>query len=352
MEAMPVLARIPKAELHVHFEGTITPDLRRTCAQRNGLEADLDRFPLCGIGPVAGNGIVTPGTPPAEALRAFLSVYDASIATIRTERDVYEIVMEHGRSRLADNVVYSEVFFDPQAHVDRGVSFDELLSGLTAGVADSNARYGLETALIMCFHRDRPADEALEMLRLARRWREHIIGVGLDDNEIDGWTSAFRPVFDAARSEGYHLTSHCDCDLPNATADIRRCLDILRVERIDHGIDVLYDEDLVADSIERNICFTVCPTWRHGETAPRRLSALRTMLDRGLLVTVNSDDPGLFASGTLGPLMSRLIESELFDSSDYYRLARNSFIASWLADDAKERYLKAVDAYALETRTG
>lgn len=326
------LARLPKAELHVHVEGTITAAQRRELARRAGID------------PIPEDGLSAADVAPEVALRAFLSVYAAAIACLRTEQDYHDVVADYARQSVETGVVYAELSFDPQAHTSRGVPLEVVMAGLLSGTAAAG-ELGLETQLIMCFHRDRPPEEALELLRQAQPWRERIAGIGLDNNEDPGWAQAFRPVFDAARQEGYHLTSHCDCNMPGAAGYIGECLRDLDVERIDHGINVLEDSALVALAIDRGTCFTVCPTWRVGETAPRRVPELRRMLDEGLLVSVHSDDPGLFASGDVANIMGALAATGHFDASDFHRLASNSFAGSWLPAARRNHYLGLLDAY-------
>src|SRR5579863_7201148 len=275
---------MPKAELHLHIEGTLEPELKFDLAARNHLSL-----------PYAS----------AEAMRAayaftdltsFLVGYYESMSVLQVEQDFYDLAMAYFRKASAQNVVYAEIFFDPQAHTSRGVGFETVVGGLHRARLDAQADLGLRAELIMCFLRDMSADSAMATLEQSLPYRDLIIGVGLDSDERDNPPLKFKDVFDRARAEGYRLTMHCDVDQADAVGHIWQCLDDIGVERIDHGVNCLEDGALVARLGRDGIGLTVCPVSNRRVTGGLKADELKTMLDRSLRATVNSDDPAYFGA--------------------------------------------------------
>ena len=324
----------------------MTPEMRRVFAERNGQDPAAGGPESLSMGDHTSEGALSQATPADAALAAFLEVYEGSIATLCTEQDYHELMLRYLQRCRAGGVVYSEISFDPQAHLTRGVALSTVMDGFASARAEGAERLGVESELIMCFHLDKPVENALDVLRDAAPFADQILGVGLDNNEVEGWAPMFGPVLERARSLGYRTTAHCACDMPGALESIRTCIVDVGLERIDHGINILEDPELVATARELGVCFTVCPTRRVGEDAPRRIPQLRGMLDAGLLVNVNSDDPGLFASGPLDQLLVGVAGTGLFDAADLCRMAANSFTGSWLPPARRDHYLAAVDEYA------
>ena len=340
------IAGLPKAELHLHIEGTLTPDKRKSFAERNRLPLEAKSFAALSVeAPSAGD--------PAEALRQkniaqykmFLDLYYAGLKVLQTEQDYYDLIFDYLRRCKDDNIVYAEISFDPQAHTDRGIAMQAVVEGLAAGRRAGAAAFGVESNLIMCINRDLPLDSALAMLRDALPYRDHIIGLGLDSVEDGHPPIKFLSAYERARADGYRLTAHCDVDMTDAVKHMWQCLDDLRVERIDHGINVLDDERLIAAVRERNICLTTCPTWRNGDPGPRRVDRIRRMYDLGLPVTLNTDDPGYFISGMMNDMLPPVAAVGEFSAAELAQFMINAFDAAWLPREKRDGYIAQVNSY-------
>ena len=233
------------------------------------------------------------------------------------------------------------MFFDPQAHTSRGVPLEAVLGGLRHAQQDAAARLGIRSQLIMCFLRDLDVPSALETLAEAAPWREWIVGVGPDFDERGNPPDKFREVFAAARAQGYHLTMHCDVDQEDSVAHIRQCLD-LGVERIEHGVNALEDAALVEDIKRRGLGLTTCPISNAHVAGGTKASEIRALLERGVLVTVNSDDPAYFP-GYVADNLRVLAREAGLGPEDIVRIVRNAFIVSWLEDSEQMAYLQRID---------
>ena len=346
MATAAFIAGLPKAELHLHIEGTLTQEKRKSFAERNRLPLEAKSFAALRVeAPSAGD--------PAEALRQkniaqykmFLDLYYAGLKVLRTEQDYYDLVFDYLRRCKDDNIVYAEISFDPQAHTDRGIAMQAVVEGLAAGRNAGAAAFGVESNLIMCINRDLPLDNALAMLRDAAPYRDHIIGLGLDSVEDGHPPIKFVSAYERARADGYRLTAHCDVDMTDAVKHMWQCLDDLRVERIDHGINVLDDERLIAAVRERNICLTTCPTWRNGDPGPRRVDRIRRMYDLGLPVTLNTDDPGYFISGMMNNMLPPVAAVGKFSAAEVAQFMINAFDAAWLPREKRDGYIAQVNSY-------
>ena len=326
---------LPKAELHLHLEGTLEPELKFELAARNGIDL-----------PYATAAQLRAGYAFRD-LTSFLAAYYEGMSVLRGERDFYDLAMAYFRTASAQRVVYAEVFFDPQAHTSRGIGFDTVIGGLHRARLDAQAELGLRVQLIMCFLRDMTAESALATLEQSLPHRDKIIGVGLDSDERGNPPVKFREVFARAREHGYRLTMHCDVDQADSVAHIWQCLDDIGVERIDHGVNCLEDDALVARLSRDGIGLTVCPVSNRWVSDGLKARELKTMLDRSLRATVNSDDPAYFGAYVNANLVAAagavgLTETELT------RLARNSFEIAWLDTRDRDRYLADLDHYVNE----
>ncbi len=330
---------MPKAELHLHIEGTLMPALRLKMAQRNKID-----IPYKTVADVrAAEQFVAPDAP--TYLRLFLKHYFDGIAVMRTAEDFYELTVEHLTRCRDENVVYTEIMVDPQAHTERGVPFAAVMEGLTAGRNHARENLGVESIVIMCINRDKSLESAQKMFEDAKQFRADITGLGMDSEEAGHPPLKFQDVYDRARVDGYRLTAHCDVDQVNAVQHIWWCLDGLKVDRIDHGINAIEDPRLVETLKERAICMTPCPTWRTVDTTPRRVDRIRTMFDLGLSVTVNTDDPGIFESGTMGTMLAPVAAAGKFTDAEMARLMINAFAGSWLPKEKREAYIDRVNEY-------
>jgi adenosine deaminase len=318
------IAGLPKAELHLHIEGTLERSLCAELAVRNG--------------------IAPPDAPPFHDLTSFLVGYYASMQVLRAEQDFYDLAMAYFRKARAQNVIYAEVFFDPQAHTSRGVPFAAVVEGLTRAREDAEDQLGLRAQLIMCFLRDRPAGSAMETLEQSLPHADKILGVGLDSDERGNPPLKFAGVFARARAEGYRLTMHCDVDQEDAVGHIWQCLDDIGVERIDHGVNCLEDAALVSRLAADRIGLTVCPVSNGWVTDSMKVPELKAMLDTSLLATVNSDDPAYFGAYVNENFTSAAADGGL-DADEVTRLARNSFEIAWLDAADRAGYLALIDQY-------
>jgi adenosine deaminase len=326
---------LPKAELHLHIEGTLEPELALALAARNG---------------------VALAYPTAEALRqaysftdlqSFLDLYYALMAVLRTEEDFAELMDAYLARAAEQGVRHAEVFFDPQAHIGRGVPLKAVVAGLAGALERGGERYGISGGLIMCFLRDRPARDALETFEAARPYFGVITGIGLDSAEVGHPPAKFREVYERAAAAGLRRVAHAGEEGPPAY--VSEALDVLGVERIDHGIRSLEDPALVARLVREQVPLTVCPLSNVRLRCVSSLAAhpLPRMLAEGLRVTVNSDDPAYFggyAEDNFAAVRAALPLTE----EDERTLARNSFLAAFLDHDEPRRaaLLAEVEAYA------
>jgi adenosine deaminase len=321
---------LPKAELHLHIEGTLEPDLMFVLARRNGV-----RLPY----------------PNADAVRrayrfnnlqSFLDIYYRACSVLIHERDFYELTTAYLARARDQGVRHVEIFFDPQTHIARGVKLETVVRGIGGALTEARKR-GLTSHLIMCFLRDLPADDAMATLDQALAHTDVIFGVGLDSAEVGHPPQKFRDVFERATSAGFRAVAHAGEEGPPEY--IWQALDVLGAERIDHGVRCMEDRSLVQRLAIDRIPLTVCPfsnvKLRVVETLEQH--PLDKMLEHGLCATVNSDDPAYFG-GYVGENLAGVAEALRLDDATLVQLARNSFEASFLDDAARARHLSELDA--------
>ncbi len=331
------VAGLPKAELHLHLEGTLEPELRFALAERNGIT-----LPHASVDDVRASYRF-------DSLASFLAVYYPAMDVLRTEQDFTDLAWAYLQRAAAQGVRRAEIFFDPQAHTSRGVGFDVVVDGLWDAVRRAPGELGVDAALIMCFLRDHTADSAMETLEASLPHRERIVGVGLDSDERDNPPVKFAEVFARAREVGYRLTMHCDIDQPGTLEHLRQVLEVIDVDRIDHGSNVVEDPALLALVVERGasrrLGMTACPISNGFVTAQMKGPEIVALLRAGAKVTVNSDDPAYFG-GYVAENLVALAHAEQLSRDDLVRLARNSFEVAWVDDPTRARYLAELDAYA------
>ena len=323
---------LPLAELHVHVEGTLESDLLVRLARRNDV-------PL----PTYDADELTARYADFADLQAFLDVYYANLAVLRTEADFFDLAAAYLARAAGAGVRRAEIFCDPQTHLRNGVPLEAVFGGLGAALADAR-RAGLSADLIVCFLRDLGGDAAEDLLRQALPFREHFIGVGLDSAEV-GWPPRlFRRAYDIAAGEGLHRVAHAGEE--GGPEYVREALDVLGVERIDHGNRALEDADLVARLRDERIPLTVCPLSNVALKGVPRIEEhpLPRMLELGLVATVNSDDPAYFGGGieeNLDALRTRLGMTD----EDLAVLAANSFEAAFVGESDRARWLAELAAW-------
>ncbi len=326
-----LVAAAPKAELHVHIEGTLEPELAFAIGRRNGIALPYESPEAMREAYAFTN------------LQSFLDIYYAAAAVLRTEQDFHDLAWDYLERAKADNVVRAEIFFDPQTHTSRGVSFETVIRGLSRAIDRARDELGMSAALIMCFLRHLTEREAFETLEQAEPWLDRFIGIGLDSGERGNPPEKFRSVFARCRSLGLHAVAHAGEEGPPAS--IAGALDALGVERIDHGVRCLEDESLVARLVREQIPLTVCPLsnvrLRVVDTLARH--PLPRMLAAGLRATVNSDDPAYFG-GSVNTNFRACLAALPLTKADAHTLLRNSFLASFLPAPEKARHIAAVDA--------
>ena len=323
---------MPKCELHVHLEGTLEPELKFALARRNDLSL-----------PYASADEMRAAYE-FDDLSSFLAVYYEGMGVLLKEVDFYDLTYAYFAKAHSQNVRYAEVFFDPQAHTSRGVAFEVVINGIRRAQDAAREAFGLESALIMCFLRDMSADSAMQTLEQALPWRDWIIGVGLDSDERDNPPAKFARVFERARTEGFLRTIHCDVDQQDSLAHIWQILDI-GVDRIDHGVNCLEDSALVDEIKKRGLALTVCPISNRYVAADLKAKQIAKMLDLGLKVTVNSDDPAYFP-GYMNENLIATQQAVNLSREQMLQLAVNAIEGSWLSQDERAPYLADLNTYA------
>jgi adenosine deaminase len=334
-ELATFIAGMPKAELHLHLEGTLEPALKFELAARNGLDLPY------------GSVDEMRAAYSFNDLASFLAVYYEGMTVLLAEQDFYDLAMAYFRKAHSQNVVYAEVFFDPQAHTTRGIPFATVVEGFRRAQQDAEASFGLRSQLIMCFLRDLTAESAMETLEQSLAYADWIVGVGLDSDERNHPPLKFKDVFARARTEGYRLTMHCDVDQENSVEHIWQCLDEIRVERVDHGVNALEDAALIKEINRRGLGLTVCPISNSYVTDGLKAVEIKSMLDEGVRATINSDDPAYFA-GYMNENLIAVQGAVQLTRDEIVQLARNAFTVSWLPREERDGYLDALAAYAAD----
>jgi adenosine deaminase len=321
---------LPKTELHVHIEGTLEPELVFALAAKHGI----------GLG--YRNAAELRAAYRFTDLQSFLDIYYTSATVLRDAADFHAMTSAYLRRAHADGIVHVEVFFDPQAHTARGVPLGVVMQGLTQALKEAQAQTGITHRLIMCFLRHLPAEDAMQTLEQALPWRDHLVGVGLDSSERGHPPSQFTAVFERARSLGLLAVAHAGEEGPPAY--IEEALDLLHVRRIDHGVRCVEDPLLVARLARERVPLTVCPLSNIRLGVFHRMADhnLKILLDQGLCVTVNSDDPAYFGGYLLDNYLAVATALEL-SRAQLAQLARNSIEASFLEPAAKHHWYSRID---------
>ncbi len=324
---------LPKAELHLHIEGSLEPELMFELAKRNGAELPFDSIEAVRAAYDFSN------------LQDFLDIYYQGANVLRVEQDFYDLATAYFKRAAADNVRHAEIFFDPQTHTDRGIAYKTVIDGLSRAQQDAKAQYGITSGLILCFLRHLPEAAAIDTLKAAEPYLDRIIGVGLDSSEVGHPPSKFAEVFARAGDLGLKRVAHAGEEGPPEY--VYEALDILKIDRIDHGNRSLEDPALVARIAAAGLTLTVCPLSNHKlcVVTDMTLHPIPDMLAKGLKATVNSDDPAYFG-GYVNDNFKALTRHGLLSRDDCLTLARNSITGSFASEARKAELLAQIDAYA------
>tara|TARA_R110000868_G_C10970322_1_gene769706 strand:- start:250 stop:1254 length:1005 start_codon:yes stop_codon:yes gene_type:complete len=326
------LSKMPKTELHLHIEGTLEPELMFEIGKRNGID-----LPFKTIEDVRA-------AYKFDNLQSFLDIYYQGAGVLINEQDFYDMTMAYLSKAHADNVRHTEIFFDPQTHTERGIAFDVVVKGISKALNDVELKWGLTSKLIMCFLRHLSEEDAIKTLDASLKYKDKILGVGLDSSEMGHPPSKFARVFEKARKEGYLIVAHAGEEGP--AEYIWEALDLLKVMRVDHGVRCDEDEKLMQRLIDEKMPLTVCPLSNVKLCVYDDMSQhnIKTLLDKGLRVTVNSDDPAYFG-GYMNDNYNAIVKGLKLDKKDLYKLAQNGILSSFITEDRKKELQDELDLY-------
>ncbi|HSP85989.1 MAG TPA: adenosine deaminase [Psychrobacter sp.] len=325
-----LIKKLPKAELHLHIEGSLEPELMFRLAKKNQIE-----IPYEDIDDVRRAYNFT-------NLQTFLDIYYAGANVLITQDDFYDLTWEYVLKCVEDNVIHTEIFFDPQTHTARGVAFETVITGIKRALADAKAQYGITSCIIMCFLRHLSQEEAFETLEQAVQFKDDIIGVGLDSSELGNPPSKFKDVFKKAKEEGFKLVAHAGEEADFSY--IYEALDLLGISRIDHGVQSIKSAELMQRLKDEQMPLTVCPNSNIELRVFDNYKEhnIKELLDYGLNITVNSDDPAYF-KGYINQNFINISENLPLTEDDIITLVKNSFRSSFISDELKQQYLDRVD---------
>ena len=321
---------LPKAELHLHIEGSLEPEMMFELAKKNNI-----KIPYENIEDVKNAYNFT-------NLQSFLDIYYAGANVLITKEDFYDLTWAYILKCVEDNVIHTEIFFDPQTHTHRGIAFKTVITGIKEALFDAKEKYGITSQIIMCFLRHLSQEDAFVTLEQALEFKDDIIGVGLDSSEIGNPPSKFEEVFKKAKEYGFKLVAHAGEEAD--VSYIFEALDLLDIQRIDHGVQSIKSEELMKRLKDEQIPLTVCPNSNIELKVFQNYKEhnIKQLLDYGLNVTVNSDDPAYF-KGYINQNFINLYENLNLNKEDIIKLVKNSFNSSFISDELKQTYLKKVD---------
>lgn len=324
-----LIRRMPKAELHLHIEGSLEPDMLFELSRRNGVAIPFDTVEAVRAAYRFSN------------LQDFLDIYYQGMSVLRTAADFFDLTMAYLKRCADENIVHVEIFFDPQGHLDRGVEFVTALDGICGALEEAQARFGISHRLIMCFLRHLSEDDGFRVLDMACEHKDRICGVGLDSSELGHPPEKFERLFAACRAAGFKLVAHAGEEGPPEY--IRQAIELLDIDRIDHGNRCMEDPALVRDIARRRLALTTCPlsNLKLRVITDMKNHPAKRMLDAGLCATLNSDDPAYFG-GYLTENFVQLAEALRLNRDDIKQLAANAFAASFLDDGEKKRRITEI----------
>lgn len=327
-----LITKLPKAELHLHIEGSLEPELMFSLAQKNNIA-----LPYQNIEAVKNAYNFT-------SLQSFLDIYYAGANVLITESDFFDLTWAYLLRCKEQNICHTEIFFDPQTHTSRGIAFKTVIDGITKALQKGEKELGISSFLIMCFLRHLSEEDAFETLKASLPFKDKIICVGLDSSEVGHPPSKFQNVFEAAKKEGYKIVAHAGEE--GDSSYIWEAITLLDVDRIDHGFRCDEDESLVKLLIEKQIPLTVCPLSNVKLKAVKRMQEhnILKLLRQGVLVTVNSDDPAYFG-GYINENYEAICDALALSHEELKALAANSFKASFLSDVKKQYFIEMISQY-------
>ena len=326
-----LIQKLPKAELHLHIEGSLEPELMFRLARKNNVEIPYDSVEDVRAAYNFNN------------LQSFLDIYYAGANVLLTQDDFYDLTWEYILKCVEDNVIHTEIFFDPQTHTERGVAFEAIITGIKEALADAKEKYGITSCIIMCFLRHLSQEAAFETLEQAMAFKDDIIGVGLDSSELGNPPSKFKEVFQKAKEAGFKLVAHAGEEADFSY--IYEALDLLNINRIDHGVQSIKSPELMQRLKDEQMPLTVCPNSNIELRVFDNYKEhnIKELLDYGLNISVNSDDPAYF-KGYVNQNFVNLHENLPITEEDVITLVKNSFRSAFISDELKEDYLARVDA--------
>ena len=332
---------MPKAELHMHLEGAFEPALVERIARRNNLPVPAEVQKSLAQSQSGGSSGFA-----FDDLSSFLAVYYQSMSVLQTADDFHDLAWHYLSTAHAQNIVYAELFFDPQAHTSRGVKFETVITGYHSAVVAARSKLGISASLILCFLRDHSASSAEQTLTEALPHRDKFIGIGLDSDERDNPPSKFAGVFAQARAHGFKLTMHADVDQINSIEHIRQAIEEIGVDRLDHGTNIVESPALVEVVRARGIGLTSCPVSNSVINAKDfKGKEILTLLRDGVKVTVNSDDPAYFRAYLSENLEMLAERMDGVTKGDLIHLQKNAFEVAWLSDEERGKFIARLEEY-------
>lgn len=332
MNLQKFIKEIPKAELHLHIEGTFEPELMFKIAKRNGIKIKYKSVNELRKAYNFNN------------LQDFLDIYYESAAVLIKEKDFYDLTWAYLEKVHTQNLIHAEIFFDPQTHTDRGIDFSTIIKGISKALEDARKKFGISSKLIMCFLRHLDEAAAMKILDQALQYKNLIYAVGLDSSEKGNPPSKFKKVFARARKEGFLTVAHAGEEGP--AEYVREALNSLKISRVDHGNHSLDEEKLVMELVRRKIPMTLCPLSNLKLKVVKDLKGhpLKGMMEKGLLVSINSDDPAYFG-GYVNENYLAIAKALNLSKEDIYTLAKNSFLSSFLEEIEKKKMTAKLDKF-------
>ncbi len=317
---------LPKAELHMHIEGSLEPELMFKLAARNGIDLPYD---------------TVEELYDFNNLQEFLDIYYQGCSVLQTEQDFYDLAWAYLEKAKQDHVVHTEIFYDPQSHTDRGVPFETAINGLYRAFDDAQKQLGISFYIIACFLRHLPEQDALDLYPEILKHQDKILGIGLDSSELGHPPEKYQQVFAQAKKDGFKVVAHAGEEGP-----VKQAIDLLQVDRIDHGNRCLDDDILTAQIVKAELALTICPLSNLKLKVVEDLKdhPIKLMLKKGLMATINSDDPAYFG-GYVNENYNQLAAAVGLTETEIFTLVENSFKASFLPENIKKIHLKALNSF-------